>query len=122
LVQAIRPLNPTFDLYKTIYFSFKTPTKLYYLEKNPYEGIHFYRHTNLQVLQVTDYACLKNVEKREKGNVLLAVKTGDRIPTFLKKKQILCTSSDSFIWNITFFRQLVSPMDTYSVYVLKREN
>ena len=122
LVQAIRPLNPNFDLYKTIYFSFKTPTKLYYLEKNPYEGIHFYRHTNLQVLQVTDYACLKNVDKREKGNVLLAVKTGDRIPTFLKKKQILCTSSDSFIWNITFFRQLVSPMDTYSVYVLKREN
>ncbi len=122
LVQAIRPLNPTIDLYKTIYFSFKTPTKLYYLEKNPYEGIHFYRHLNLQVLRVTDYACLKNVEKREKGNVLLAVKTGDRLPFFLTNKEIVGTSSTSFIWNSTYFKQLVFPMDTYTVYVLKREN
>ncbi len=122
LVQAIRPLNPTIDLYKTIYFSFKTPTKMYYLEKNPYEGIHFYRHPNLQVLQVTDYECLMNVEKREKGNLLLAVKTGDRLPFFLKNKEIIGSSSGSFIWNITFFKQLVSPIETYTVYVLHREN
>ncbi len=56
VILAFRPADDQISLYKKLWYSYKTPVKLYFTEENPYHrahvDVHFYKRDNLVFKQV----------------------------------------------------------------------
>jgi phosphatidylinositol glycan class B len=117
---TFQPADSQVNLYQVIYNRYKTPTTLYYINKNPYHrvlNIHFYKRKNLEIKQISSIDEINS--RTDKTNLI--VFTNQNSPSgFDKNSKLVYSSFPS--WIIKFnFNNWVDRTNIWNVYQLKNK-
>jgi phosphatidylinositol glycan class B len=115
LIVIMRPADAQISLYHKLYKSYKEPTILYYIGKNPYHrvlDIYFYKRGNLSVVPITS---VDNIPRGTNKLLVLEHKDESNNPRF--GKLIFKTYPD---WIMKFnFNNWQSRSNSWYIYEIK---
>jgi hypothetical protein len=117
---SFQPADNYISLYHTIYKRYKAPTKLYYIENNPYHrvlDIHFYKRNNLKISQTNTFKDINN----QSDTTNLIVFNNHNIPEgFDMNSKLVYSSFPVWISNLNI-NSLTDKLDIWYVYEIENK-
>ena len=120
LIVTFQSADGQIGLYQSIYSKYKTPTTLFYVDRNPYDrvlNIQFYKRKNLEILQAESIDSIED----QFGKTNLIVFTNHNIPSgFDKNNRLVYSSFPVWINKINFYNW-VDRINIWYVYEIGNE-
>lgn len=117
-IVAFRPMMTKIHLFEKVYSEFPSKTKIYYIDKTPYEEIHFYRRKNIEIIQVSNFDEIKSLITNKKYKHLVITNPENIIPKFIENSKIVYATFPKWLSNFNF-NNWMAKSESYTVYELK---
>ncbi|MBN4065989.1 hypothetical protein JYT51_01495 [Candidatus Amoebophilus asiaticus] len=121
IIITFRPADSQISLYRTIYNQYKTPTTLYFIDKNPYHrvlNINYYKRKKMEIRQINTLDSISNLPDRTS----LIVFRQQKMPLgFEKKNKLIYSTFPEWIMKFNF-NNWVERTNVWYVYELENES